>query len=138
MQLVTIDTSTRHACLTKFFRGCQCLLSKINNIFWARITLNLFDLLSEYRPVVNVEHWTSAKDGVTEGNWKWCNGDTSVNIQETNWKGGQPNAADGECMFVQFSNRTANLTTFSLGDCAQKKRFMCEVITLVTFYEVCP
>jgi Lectin C-type domain len=84
--------------------------------------------LTVYDPVVNVEHWTSAKDVNNKGNLKWCNGKTSVNLQETNWKGGKPVLADGNCVFVQFSNSTANQTTFSLGDCDQKKKFLCEVI----------
>jgi hypothetical protein len=89
---------------------------------------------SEYDTVINVEHWTSATaGGGADGNLMWCNGKTSLNIQETNWKSGQPNLADGKCVFVQFSNRTANLTTFSLGDCAQKRKFLCEVITLGFF-----
>jgi Lectin C-type domain len=78
--------------------------------------------------VINTEHWTSAKDDAPEGTFVWCNGNASVNMQETNWKGGQPKLADGKCVFVQFSNRTANLTTFSLGDCDQKRKFICEVI----------
>jgi hypothetical protein len=82
----------------------------------------------EYDPVINVEHWTSASGDSSGGNLMWGNGKT-LNIQETNWKVGQPNLADGKCVFVQFSNKTANLTTFSMGDCAQKRKFLCEVIT---------
>jgi hypothetical protein len=77
--------------------------------------------------VINVEHWTSAKDGGTRGIFEWCSEKVSVNMQETNWKGSKPKLADGKCVFVQFSNTTANLTTFSLGDCAQEKKFLCEV-----------
>jgi hypothetical protein len=83
---------------------------------------------SEYDPVINVEHWTSASGDSSGSNLMWGNGKT-LNIQETNWKAGQPNLADGKCVFVQFSNKTANLTTFSMGDCAQKRKFLCEVIT---------
>lgn len=50
------------------------------------------------------------------------------NKKEVNWMSGQQNLTDGYCVFVQFSNKSANLTTLSLGDCAQKKKFICEVI----------
>lgn len=83
--------------------------------------------LPVYDPVIGVEHWTSATDEGSDGNFVWCNGKTSVNMNELNWKGGEPNLAHGNCAFVQFSNSSANWTTFSLGDCAQKKRFICEV-----------
>jgi hypothetical protein len=79
--------------------------------------------------VINVEHWTSASGENSGGKLMWGNGKTSLNIEETNWKVGQPNLADGKCVFVQFSNETANRTTFSMGDCAQKRKFLCEVIT---------
>jgi hypothetical protein len=126
MQLVTIDSSTRHAGLSKFAKSVSYL------IFFYRLAMYRFE--SEYDTVINVEHWTSATaGGGADGNLMWCNGKTSLNIQETNWKSGQPNLADGKCVFVQFSNRTANLTTFSLGDCAQKRKFLCEVITLSFF-----
>lgn len=77
-----------------------------------------------------MELWTSATDEGSDEDFMWCNGNTSVNIKEVNWKGGQPNVADGNCAFVQFSNSSANLTTFSLGDCTKKKKFLCEVYVL--------
>jgi Lectin C-type domain len=86
------------------------------------------EFVSDFNTITNIEHWTSGKDGITEGNLKWCNGNMSLNVQETNWKGGKPNLANGKCVVVQFSNTTANLTTFSLGDCTQKRKFICEVI----------
>jgi hypothetical protein len=90
---------------------------------------------SGYDPVINVEHWTSAKDDAPDGKLVWCNGNTSLNTKKVSWKGDQPNLADGNCVFVQFSNTTANLTTFSLGDCDQKRKFICEVNTSVALYQ---
>jgi hypothetical protein len=78
--------------------------------------------------VVNIEHWTSAKTANLDGSLMWCNGKTSLENNQVNWKGGeQPKLADGNCVFVQFSKSSANLTTFSLGDCAQERKFICEV-----------
>jgi hypothetical protein len=84
-----------------------------------------------YDPVVNVEHWTSATGDAPENNLAWCNGKKSLDMKEVNWKGGQPIVADGNCVFVQFSNKTSNETTFSLGNCTQKRKFICEVIKTV-------
>jgi hypothetical protein len=78
--------------------------------------------------VVNIEHWTSAKTDGPDGSMIWCNGKKSVDTAQINWKAEQPNLADGNCVFVQFSNSSANLTTFSLGDCAQERKFICEVL----------
>jgi hypothetical protein len=88
----------------------------------------MYQFESEYDPVINVEHWTSASGDSSGGNFMWCNGNISLDIKETNWKDGQPKFADGKCVFVQFSNSSANRTTFSLGDCTQKRKFLCEVI----------
>jgi hypothetical protein len=85
--------------------------------------------------VVNIEHWTSAKNAGPDGSMMWCNGKTSVQIKQVNWKGGQPNLSDGNCVFVQFSNISANLTTFSLGDCAQERKFICEVKPINTLHQ---
>jgi len=104
-----------------------CLnLQKVFSNSILSMTQYTFEL--EYDPVINVEHWTSASGDSSGGNLMWGNGKT-LNIQETNWKVGQPNFTDGKCVFVQFSNKTANLTTFSMGDCAQKRKFLCEVKT---------
>jgi len=78
--------------------------------------------------VVNIEHWTSAKTVGPDASMMWCNGKQSVDSKQVNWKAGQPKLADGNCVFVQFSNSSANLTTFSLGDCAQERKFICDVI----------
>ena len=77
--------------------------------------------------MVNIEHWTSAKTDGPDGSMIWCNGKKSVDATQVNWKAEQPKLADGNCVFVQFSNSSANLTTFSLGNCAQEKKFICEV-----------
>lgn len=78
--------------------------------------------IAGFDSVINVEHWTSAAG---QGNLKWCNGETSV--KEANWKNGVPNIADGQCLFIVFSNNIASQTTVSLGDCNQKRKFICEV-----------
>jgi hypothetical protein len=80
--------------------------------------------------VSNIEYWTSATDIGTKGSFMWCNGESSLETTEANWKNGKPNNADGHCLFIQFSNETADNTTVSLGDCNQKKKFLCEVNTL--------
>jgi len=80
--------------------------------------------------VVNIEHWTSGTDRGYDGNHVWCSTKNFLNMKEVNWKKGQPNSADGHCMFVQFSNKSANQTFVSMGDCSQKRTFVCQVILL--------
>jgi hypothetical protein len=118
MQLISIPTPIRQASLTKFLRGKSEL--KLHSR-----KKSFFDPV--YDPVVNIEHWTSAKTDGPDGSMMWCNGNTSVEINQVNWKAEQPKLVDGNCVFVQFSNSSANLTTFSLGDCAQERKFICEV-----------
>jgi hypothetical protein len=77
--------------------------------------------------LTNTEYWTSATEVGTDGSFVWCNGETTLDTNETNWKNGKPNNADGHCLFIEFSNETANLTTVSLGDCNLKRKFVCEV-----------
>jgi hypothetical protein len=81
-----------------------------------------------YDPVVNIEHWTSGTDRGYDGNHVWCSTKNFLNMNEVNWKSGQPSSADGHCMFVQFSDESANKTFLSMGDCAQKRKFVCQVI----------
>jgi hypothetical protein len=79
-----------------------------------------------YDPVVNVELWTSGTDKGYDGNYVWCSSENFLNMKEVNWKSGQPNSADGHCMFVQFSNKSSNQTSVSMGDCSQKRKFICQ------------
>jgi Lectin C-type domain len=81
--------------------------------------------------VINIEYWTSATDEGTVGSFMWCNGEASLDTKEANWKNGKPNNADGHCLFIEFSNLTADHSTVALGDCKQKKKFVCEVIQLL-------
>jgi hypothetical protein len=78
--------------------------------------------------VVNIEHWTSGTDRGYDANYVWCSTKNFLNMTEVNWKSGQPNSADGHCMFVQFSNKSANQTSVSMGDCSQKRKFICQVM----------
>jgi hypothetical protein len=78
--------------------------------------------------VVNVEHWTSGTDDGADGKYMWCGSKLFLNMQDINWESGQPKSADGNCIFVQLSDKSANKTYFSTGDCTQKRKFICEVI----------
>lgn len=86
--------------------------------------------------MVNVEHWTSATDEGSGGNFMWCSNKTFLNMKDVNWKIGQPNSADGHCAFVNFSMKSANQSFVSMGDCAQKRKFICEVTTSLNILHV--
>jgi len=74
------------------------------------------------------EQWTSGTDAGSDDNYFWCPGTKSFSENDVNWKLGQPNSADGDCVFVQFSNKSANSSTYSSGICTEEKYFICEVI----------
>jgi hypothetical protein len=78
--------------------------------------------------VVNIEHWTSGTDQGSDGNFMWCGNKLFLNKKDVNWKSGQPKSADGHCIFISFSEKSANQTFYSMGDCMQKRNFVCEVI----------
>jgi Lectin C-type domain len=127
MKLVSVETTMRHACLSKFakslnfchFYSCYSLKSNAG-----------------YDPVVKIEHWTSVTDEGSAGNFMWCSNKTFLDMKYVNWKSGQPNNADGHCAFVQFSEKSANQSTFSMGDCTQKRKFICEVSNMsLTLYK---
>jgi hypothetical protein len=71
--------------------------------------------------------WTSGTDNGCEGKYTWCNGKKELDHDKVNWLGGKPSSADGDCIFAQFSNKSANASTISLGNCVEKKSFVCEV-----------
>jgi len=77
--------------------------------------------------MVDIDFWTSATDVGCDDKYLWCSGSKDFNHDEVNWKDEQPKSADGDCVFLQFSNTSVNLSTYSLGSCAEEKRFICEV-----------
>jgi len=82
-----------------------------------------------YSPVAGVDFWTSGSDAGVDGNYFWCSEMKEFKLNEVNWKSGQPNSADGDCVTVKFSNTSANMSTYSVGNCADEKLFVCEVST---------
>jgi hypothetical protein len=81
-----------------------------------------------FDPVLNIEHWTSGTDRGYDGSHVWCSTKNFLNMKDVNWKSGQPNTADGHCIFAKFSNKSSNETFVSMGDCTQKRKFICQVI----------
>jgi len=43
------------------------------------------------------------------------------------WKPGHPDAAAGDCVYVQVKNGTTNSTVFGTSNCGDKKNYVCEV-----------
>jgi len=88
-----------------------------------------FDLtLSAYPMHAGIDLWTSGMDYGCEGKYTWCNGMREVDHDKVNWLGGKPNSADGDCIFTRFSNKSVDASTIALGNCADEKNFLCEVI----------
>jgi hypothetical protein len=80
-----------------------------------------------YSLVTNIEYWTSGSDCASDDNYVWTAKDKNLAFAEVNWEKGQPNSVDGDCAFVKFSNISVNLSTFSLGNCATERLFVCEL-----------
>jgi len=74
-----------------------------------------------------VGHWTAGTDFGSDGSYFWCSDKTVLRPKSLNWKKGQPNATNGECLFYQFSPVNANVSTFAHGNCAEERNFICEV-----------
>jgi len=70
--------------------------------------------------------WTSGSNFGTD-DYSWAAGKKPFKQSDLNWKSGQPKKTDGDCVMLQFSNKSANASTFSLGNCAEEKFFTCEV-----------
>jgi hypothetical protein len=121
MQLVSIETTLRHACLSKFAKSLKAFFIILI------ISIAYIDRTG-FAPVVNIEHWTSGTDRGYNAKHVWCNSKNFLNMKEVNWKSGQPNLADGHCMFFQFSDKSANQTFVSMGDCSEKRKFICQVL----------
>jgi len=67
--------------------------------------------------------WTSgSKKGA---DFIWGAKGTPFSATGTKWNSGEP-SAKGNCVFVQLRNTTEN-TSLVVEDCAEKKRFICEV-----------
>jgi hypothetical protein len=49
-----------------------------------------------------------------------------IELAEVNWNAGEPNQANGDCIYFQLSNSSANGSQFALGNCAEEKNFVCE------------
>jgi hypothetical protein len=94
------------------------------------ISLFLFKFSKGYPETTANELWTSASGSLD--NYVWCANGNLLDQATLNWKSGQPSASDGNCVHVQFSNTSAHLTTYAIGQCADKKNFVCEVFKLST------
>jgi hypothetical protein len=121
MKLLTFSSLRKHECLTKlsismrlFFRFFLKSLS--------RLKLNL---TKGYPETTANELWTSASGSLD--NYVWCANSNFLDQATLNWKSGQPSVSDGNCVHVQLSNISAHLTTYAIGQCADKKNFICEV-----------
>jgi hypothetical protein len=75
-----------------------------------------------------VDFWTSGTDKGCKRQYKWCSKNEEMNVGEINWKSGEPNSASGDCVFVKFSNASADASTYAVADCSEVKNFICEVI----------
>jgi hypothetical protein len=64
-----------------------------------------------------------------KGNFLWCAEQKAFHHEQVNWKSGQPESesTDGDCVFVNYSSKSVNESTFALSNCTEKKNFGCEV-----------
>jgi hypothetical protein len=76
--------------------------------------------------IPNVDHWTSGTDFECQDNYRWCSINESFNHKEINWKSDMTIGADGDCVFVRYSNGSLSESTFSVANCSAEKSFICE------------
>jgi len=119
MTLLNVETNTKHGCLSKLAKSIG---TKINT--YPDYIFNSF--IQGYPSVCGADLWTSGSNFGTD-DYAWASGKKPLRQSELNWKSGQPKRTDGDCVFLQFSNQSANASTYSLGNCAEEKNFTCEV-----------
>lgn len=95
----------------------------------AKYLFNAYILLG-YPVTADIELWTSGSRS-SDNKYAWCADDKKLDQSTINWKSGQPSSADGDCVSFQLSKFSANLSTFTMGQCTDQKRFVCEVFSLV-------
>jgi hypothetical protein len=81
-----------------------------------------------YPIISGIDLWTSGADTGSTDEYAWCSIKRALKTEESNWKMGEPKPSQGDCIFMQFSSSNANDSTFALGNCADDKNFVCEVI----------
>lgn len=73
-----------------------------------------------------IDLWMSASRS-SDKKYVWCTDGSEFDRISLNWKSGEPSNAGGECISVKFSKKSAHLTTYAMGQCAEKRKFVCEV-----------
>jgi len=125
MTLLNVETNLKHGCLSKLAK------SKIRMLY-AKVTYSNH-LMIGYPSLCGFDLWTSGSNFGTD-EYAWAAGKKLFQRNTINWKSDQPKTADGDCVSINFSNKTANESTFSLGKCAEEKYFTCEVLISVFVY----
>ncbi|XP_059486554.1 mucin-5AC-like isoform X2 [Neocloeon triangulifer] len=82
-------------------------------------------------PQVNVDFWTSGTDKECDDWYRWCSIERDFLSRNVNWKSGEPNSNNGDCVSINFSNATANQSTFSVTNCSKELQFICEESALL-------
>jgi len=73
-------------------------------------------------------YWIGLNDKISEGNWRWVNGNRASTDDVTLWQSGQPNNSGGnqDCGYGYFTINQSN--QFLAGDtqCTYRRRSICE------------
>ncbi|XP_059474381.1 uncharacterized protein LOC132196029 [Neocloeon triangulifer] len=77
--------------------------------------------------LVNIDFWTSGSDKDCDGRYRWCSIERDFISRDVNWKSGAPDSIAGDCVSVNFSNTTANQSTYATNNCSKELLFICEV-----------
>lgn len=116
MNLLTVSLVGKQSCLYDVLTKCFWTSDnsyKIMTVNWK---------LAPYEQ--NVEYWTSGNDLDCPGRFRWCASSFKDFAKDSlNWLEPKSN---GSCVYVQLKNDSAGDPHLGTGDCAQKRRFICE------------
>jgi hypothetical protein len=74
------------------------------------------------------DYWTSGTDKNCDTSYRWCALGKNFLPKEIRWGSGEPNQANGDCVYVKFSNVSWESTALHTANCIEEKHFICEVV----------
>jgi hypothetical protein len=123
MKLLAVATRQKHDCLS--------VLAKSETEIKFRIYFNISKRIKGYPVISGYDLWTTGSDPENIDIYSWCSMKKAVDRTQVNWRDGEPNAANGDCMHFQLSNSSASESKFAIGNCEEQKRFVCEVFQII-------
>ncbi|XP_059482888.1 uncharacterized protein LOC132201040 [Neocloeon triangulifer] len=85
-------------------------------------------MTNRYSQKVNdSDYWTSGTNSNCTEKFNWCSKDANFVDNQVLWKSGEPNLANGECVYVTIKNGTLERSPLGVAACNSQKYYVCEV-----------